>query len=42
MARELALSPETIRYHLRSIFTKLRAHSRSAALEIANREGWLA
>ena len=42
MARELALSPETIRYHLRSIFNKLGVHSRSAALEIANREGWLA
>jgi len=33
MAKSLGLSPETVKHHLKSIFSKLRVHSRSEALE---------
>jgi DNA-binding CsgD family transcriptional regulator len=33
MAKSLGLSPETVKHHLKSIFSKLGVHSRSEALE---------
>ncbi|HVW70955.1 MAG TPA: LuxR C-terminal-related transcriptional regulator [Steroidobacteraceae bacterium] len=33
MARSLGLSPETVKHHLKRIFSKLGVHSRAAALE---------
>jgi PAS domain S-box-containing protein len=42
VARELTLSPETVRNHLRSVFRELRAHSRVEAIVAAQRLGLLA
>jgi DNA-binding CsgD family transcriptional regulator len=42
IARELTLSPETVRNHLRSVFRELRAHTRVEAIVTAQRIGLLA
>jgi PAS domain S-box-containing protein len=42
MARELTLSPETVRNHLRSVFRELQAHTRLEAIVAAQRLGLLA
>jgi PAS domain S-box-containing protein len=42
VARELTLSPETVRNHLRSVFRELRAHTRVEAIVAAQRLGLLA
>jgi two-component system, NarL family, nitrate/nitrite response regulator NarL len=42
VARELTLSPETVRNHLRNAFRELRAHTRVEAIAAAQRLGLLA
>jgi PAS domain S-box-containing protein len=42
VARELTLSPETVRNHLRNAFRELRAHNRVEAIATAQRLGLLA
>jgi PAS domain S-box-containing protein len=42
VARELTLSPETVRNHLRNAFRELRAHTRVEAIASAQRLGLLA
>jgi PAS domain S-box-containing protein len=42
IARELSLSPETVRNHLRSVFRELQAHTRLEAIASAKRLGLLA
>jgi len=42
VARELTLSPETVRNHLRNAFRELRAHTRVEAIAAAQRFGLLA
>ena len=42
IARELALSPETVRNHLRGVFRELHAHARLEAIATAQRLGLLA
>jgi PAS domain S-box-containing protein len=42
VARELTLSPETVRNHLRNAFKELRAHTRIEAVAAAQRLGLLA
>ena len=42
VARELTLSPETVRNHLRNTFRELRAHTRVEAIAAAQRLGLLA
>jgi len=39
IARELNLSHETVRHHLKKIYTKLRVHTRDQAVEEARRRG---
>lgn len=41
IAQQLVLAPSTIRSHVKSIYAKLQAHSRSEALETARRLGLL-
>ncbi|NUW36159.1 hypothetical protein HTZ77_32805 [Nonomuraea sp. SMC257] len=40
-ARELYLSPDTIRNHLSAAIQKLGARTRAEAIEIAEEKGWL-
>jgi PAS domain S-box-containing protein len=42
IAKELTLSSETVRNHLRSVFSELHAHSRTEAIATAQRLGLLA
>jgi PAS domain S-box-containing protein len=42
VARELTLSPETVRNHLRNAFSELRVHTRVEAIAMAQRLGLLA
>jgi DNA-binding CsgD family transcriptional regulator len=42
VARELTLSPETVRNHLRNAFRQLQAHTRVEAIATARRLGLLA
>lgn len=42
VAKELTLSPETIRNHLRGVFTELNVHTRVEAIAAAHRLGLLA
>jgi DNA-binding NarL/FixJ family response regulator len=42
VARELTLSPETVRNHLRNVFRELNAHNRVEAIATARRLGLLA
>jgi DNA-binding CsgD family transcriptional regulator len=42
IAKELTLSPETVRNHLRNVFAELNAHSRPEAVAAARRLGLLA
>jgi len=41
VAKELTLSPETVRNHLRNVFRELRAHNRVEAIATAQRLGLL-
>ncbi|MBV8619846.1 MAG: hypothetical protein JOY84_13355 [Curvibacter sp.] len=41
MARSLALSPETIKHHLKNIFRKLAVSRREQALSEARHRGWI-
>lgn len=41
VARRLSISVNTVKVHLRNIFTKLGAESRTEATMIAMREGWI-
>jgi PAS domain S-box-containing protein len=42
VAKELTLSPETVRNHLRGVFTELNVHTRVEAIAAAHRLGLLA
>ena len=42
VARDLAISPETVRNHLRNVYKELRAHTRVEAIARAQRLGLLA
>jgi DNA-binding CsgD family transcriptional regulator/N-acetylneuraminic acid mutarotase len=41
IAHQLSISPNTVKVHLRNIFTKLEISSRTEATVIAIREGWV-
>jgi N-acetylneuraminic acid mutarotase len=41
IARDLSISPNTVKVHLRNVFTKLEISSRTEATVIAIREGWV-
>lgn len=38
---EMALSTNTVRHHIKNIYSKLSVHSKSAAIYEANRRGWI-
>lgn len=41
VARQLSISPDTVRFHIRNVYEKLAVHSRSAAVAKALRQGLL-
>lgn len=41
IGRQLNLSPNTVKYHLRSLYDKLGAHNRAVAVEVARQKGLL-
>ena len=42
VAQRLSISVNTVKVHLRNVYTKLGAESRTEATMVAAREGWIA